>query len=263
MLTPIDPHSPVPVFHQIAEGVRYRLAVGELAPGDPLPAIRDAADRLGVHYHTVRRAYAELEAEGFVRSERGRGTWIRGPGAAASRRGAENARVEVAPEAPAGLLRFLERVEMEARLSHDLGTEALGRLILARVQSEAGALHVVECNGPQARDYAEQIRVATGAETRAWLLSEGEPPAGPVVAPYFHLRDVRARWPDRAESVRYLTAELGPDLEARLTPLLAEGVRRVVVHDPRADRVHHVMEDVRQRLVGSELEVAAGGLADP
>lgn len=268
MIATVDPLSPVPVFHQIAEGVRYRVAVGELGPGDSLPSVRAAAVELGVHYHTVRRAYADLEAEGYVRSERGRGTWIRRSlggrgGARGGSRGDPSARGTSGRSTPAELMRFLERVEREARTRHDLGPDALGRLILARAGRAPGVLHVVECNRPQAEDYAEQIREAIGVEVRPWLLSEGEPPEGLVVAPYFHLGDVRAAWPDRVAEIRFVAAELASGLEHRLLLLADEGVRRVVVHDPRADRVHPVLEDVRGRLVQGRLEVVSGGLTDP
>ncbi len=68
--------SPVPLAEQIRLGIRQAIAAAELAPGDPLPAVRQLANDLGVNFNTVARAYRELEQEGLVISRRGRGTVV-------------------------------------------------------------------------------------------------------------------------------------------------------------------------------------------
>ncbi len=75
MLT-IHLDSPVPLAEQIRLGIRQAIAAAELAPGDPLPAVRQLANDLGVNFNTVARAYRELEQEGLVISRRGRGTVV-------------------------------------------------------------------------------------------------------------------------------------------------------------------------------------------
>jgi GntR family transcriptional regulator len=64
---------------------KLRGLVGErLAPGDQLPSLRAVAAAAGVNVNTARAVYAKLEAEGLVRSEQGRGTFVAEPAAAAS-----------------------------------------------------------------------------------------------------------------------------------------------------------------------------------
>lgn len=72
----INRDSPVPLYHQIAEGLRNAIAVGELAAGERLPSIRDAAGRWGVNLHTLRKAYGELAREGLLRVSSARGTEV-------------------------------------------------------------------------------------------------------------------------------------------------------------------------------------------
>jgi len=71
----LDSH--VPLTDQIATGLRCAIAAGEVAPGDPLPTVRQLAADLGLDMSTVARAYRMLEAEGLVASVRGRGTTVR------------------------------------------------------------------------------------------------------------------------------------------------------------------------------------------
>lgn len=72
----IDPRSAEPLGEQIRRGLRRAIAEGELRPGDPLPPVRQLAGDLGINLNTVARAYRDLEAEGLVRTMRGRGTVV-------------------------------------------------------------------------------------------------------------------------------------------------------------------------------------------
>jgi GntR family transcriptional regulator len=72
----IDPRSAEPLGGQIRRGLRRAIAEGELRPGDPLPPVRQLAGDLGINLNTVARAYRDLEAEGLVRTMRGRGTVV-------------------------------------------------------------------------------------------------------------------------------------------------------------------------------------------
>lgn len=76
MLLTIDQGDDEPLYRQLAASVRRAIATGDLAPGDPLPATRDAASALGVNPETVQRAYRLLAEEDVVVSRVGRGTRI-------------------------------------------------------------------------------------------------------------------------------------------------------------------------------------------
>ena len=88
----LDPHSGVPLIAQLAEGLTWLIASGELREGDKLPPMRQLAAELGVHMHTVRQAYQRLEADGLVSVRPRRGTIVLAydPGAVAER-GADSA----------------------------------------------------------------------------------------------------------------------------------------------------------------------------
>lgn len=65
-----------PLYQQIEEQLKDAIFKGELKEGDALPSIRSFANDLKVSVLTIRRVYDELEAEGFVTSQVGIGTFI-------------------------------------------------------------------------------------------------------------------------------------------------------------------------------------------
>jgi GntR family transcriptional regulator len=72
----LEPNSGVPLGQQIMQQIRLAVATRRLLPGTKLASARDLAAELGVNFHTVRKAYADLESEGVLRSDRGVGTFV-------------------------------------------------------------------------------------------------------------------------------------------------------------------------------------------
>jgi Transcriptional regulators len=71
-------HGKVPVYEQIANHLKARIAAGELAPGEKLPGIKVLAKSLGVNHLTMRQALRTLEASRIVSTESARGTFVVG-----------------------------------------------------------------------------------------------------------------------------------------------------------------------------------------
>ena len=73
----IDLAARVPVYEQIANGLRTELVSGQFAPGEKLPTVRTLAINLGVHHNTVAEAYRQLANEGWLELKRHRGAIVR------------------------------------------------------------------------------------------------------------------------------------------------------------------------------------------
>lgn len=65
-----------PMYLQIMEQIRHRVAIGDWKPGHEVPSIRSLAVDLRVSVITVKRAYLELEREGLIITRQGRGSCI-------------------------------------------------------------------------------------------------------------------------------------------------------------------------------------------
>lgn len=75
----IESKKGVPIYLQIEEQIRALVSAGQLQPGEQLPTIRELASDLDVNYNTVARAYRDLDREGVILTQRGRGTFAGGP----------------------------------------------------------------------------------------------------------------------------------------------------------------------------------------
>lgn len=67
-----------PMYQQIMEQIVERIAVGDWPPDTPLPSIRQLAVDIKVSVITVKRAYLELEREGVIVTQQGKGSRVNG-----------------------------------------------------------------------------------------------------------------------------------------------------------------------------------------
>ena len=65
-----------PIYRQLVDQARRLIAGGQLAPGDPMPSVRELAQALAVNPMTVSKAYAMLELEGLLARRRGMGMTV-------------------------------------------------------------------------------------------------------------------------------------------------------------------------------------------
>ena len=91
-----------PVYLAIADAIAADVGAGRLRPGDRLPPQRILADRLGIDFTTVSRAYGEARHRGLVDARVGQGTFIRKTDAQSTGQAPSPAAVE--PQAAAGAL---------------------------------------------------------------------------------------------------------------------------------------------------------------
>lgn len=68
--------SPVPIYEQIRDAIREEILKEKLKAGEKLPSVRSLARELSISILTVKKAYDELEKEGFIVSKQGLGTFV-------------------------------------------------------------------------------------------------------------------------------------------------------------------------------------------
>lgn len=73
----IDESSGLPAWVQLRNRFAYLIRTGYYKAGDQLPSVRTLAAEMAINYNTVSKVYVNLEHDGYVKSVRGRGVFVR------------------------------------------------------------------------------------------------------------------------------------------------------------------------------------------
>ena len=244
-MKPLDHSSPIPLYAQLAEAIRYEIATGAITPGEMLPPLRSAAKAWGVNLHTVRRAYGTLAEKGVVRTDPQVGTVVLGRSAGSP---------SVDP-----IDWFVSRIVTEAYERHGLSVEEL-KLRLDRWGSRTGLtterpVYVVEKAEGEAAGLATQLRSKWAVGAEAWSLERpGPPPSGTLIAPIQHYNDVRLRWPERIGDVHFVRTRPDPSLAPRVVTSPKPTVRTVLCEKDLSTATG-VVADLRLVLPPGRVEV--------
>jgi len=206
----------LPIHVQLKAQLAHLIQSGEWSPGRQLPTVRRLAVLLHINRNTAARVFAELEREGYLTCERGRGTFV-----CPRRAGARGGRTRE-------LLWVLDEALGQARRL-GFGPVAFAAALYARAHASAGALRVrkvpvlfVECNPPRLQRFSRQLVRALPLRVEALLVKDLE-------------RRVR-RDPGSLEKYRLVVTTLS---HLRETRRLLGGTGRDVVGLP-AEKLHPV-----------------------
>lgn len=65
-----------PIYEQIKDGIRRLIISNSLAPDEKIPSVRELASSLAINPNTIQKAYHELETEGYLYSQPGKGNFV-------------------------------------------------------------------------------------------------------------------------------------------------------------------------------------------
>lgn len=109
---------PRPMYLQIMEQIRHRIAVGDWQPGFELPSIRALAAELQVSVITIKRAYLELERDGVIVTRQGKGSFVAESTGLSTRLHQAELDTHLSAAAEIGHVLGLTPDELEKRLRH-------------------------------------------------------------------------------------------------------------------------------------------------
>ena len=110
-----------PIYEQIASQIKALIISGQLHEGDMLPSMRLLAKELRVSVITTKRAYEELEREGFITSQTGKGSFVAGKNAE--------------------LVREAQLQKLEEQLTQAIETAGIGNVSLEELQEMLALLY--------------------------------------------------------------------------------------------------------------------------
>lgn len=234
----IDRDSAVPIGVQLSEQLAWLIATRAFAPGDSLPSIRTLASLLGIHHHTVREVYRDLQVDGLVAVRHGAGVTVKEFSAlqlarVRAVRGISTIGVLIAGFDPFYLpfLRGVERAAVEARL-----------LPIVSVTEDSPVKARLQISQLIASGVGGIIAASVGEVTRDELSAEDERSIVPVVY---------CDQPDQfEESIVFDAPTAGYELAIHLA---GHGHQRITLIAPALD-----MPNVAKLASGYERAVAEG-----
>ncbi|MGE5559543.1 MAG: GntR family transcriptional regulator [Chloroflexota bacterium] len=235
----VNKKSGTPIYLQLKRQIDHLVKMGIWPAGMQLPTERELAEILGVSRNTVSAAYKELEAEGVLVSQQGRGTFV-----TASETATAMGKQE----------RLAQMIDAVINESLDLGVEldtlaALSRQRIEERRELLGRVKVafIECNREQLDYFAKELELGSGVTMMPVLLSDFEQDSERllaelvnmdlVVTTFFHLDEVRELVGGRVEVLGIaLDPQLGTIVRIARMP---KGIRvgLVCISEPFAERV--------------------------
>jgi len=72
----LSPSHPDPMYKQVTDQIKEAIASGDLRPNERLPSVRELAEALEVSAITIKRAYQDLESDGYILTRAGLGSFV-------------------------------------------------------------------------------------------------------------------------------------------------------------------------------------------
>jgi len=165
----VNRHSQLPIHVQLKAQLTHLIQAGQLAPGTQLPTVRQLAGFLRINRNTAARVFADLEREGYLSCEKGRGTFV-------AQRLPEK---EAAPPRMSTLAKLVD--ETLARAGR-LGFGAAEFAAAVYTRAHAGPPEPLrklkalftECNRPQLRRFSQELTETLPLQVDALLIPDLE-----------------------------------------------------------------------------------------
>jgi GntR family transcriptional regulator len=160
----IDKSETLSIHTQLTEQLKYHIQSGKWPPGAKLPTVRELAAALRLNYNTIRTAYQQLQREGYVVNEQGRGTFVTGepPGL---QEGSHESLVELVDEA-------LAKVQALGVSPQEFARVAYARARLFAPEKPDVLVLFAECNRADVDFFARSIEENTSVSPLSFLLRE-------------------------------------------------------------------------------------------
>ena len=160
----INRSEPISIHNQLTEQLKYHIESSAWQHGYKLPTVREMAKALRINYNTVRTAYQELERQGYLVSEQGRGTFV----ATETRRKSEGQHET--------LLDLIDEALIKAKglgISPEIfASTAYTRAKLFPLGDPDVRLLFTECNQADTEHYAKNIQQGTGVQPEIYLVED-------------------------------------------------------------------------------------------
>lgn len=217
----LDKKSKIPLYLQLKELVKYYISTGIIKNGERLPGVIQLAKELKINFETVRKAYKELEKEGLISVNRGRGSFALLPHESQLSPKTDQLSLENETDPEVSLKKVINRFLQQGKTLQEIKRSI--RKILKEIDEQTLAPFVIftECNLPQAEQVAslleDQLKIKVKPVLVSELKNELSKISNPeitvlaVVTTGFHLNEVRKILADIPIDIHVLINQMSPE----------------------------------------------------
>ncbi len=212
----IDKKSKIPLYLQLKDLLKYFISTGAIQENEQLPGVMELAAELGINFETVRKAFHELEEEGFLIIRRGRGTYASLlKNHSHDKGGQDGADLDahiVAERAVKDILKKGKNLDEARKIFEDAIAEV-------SAASRTKAVIFTECNDVQLRAITKVLKGQLKVEVRPVLLADlaaaisaarRKKDVLAVITTGFHIREVKDAVGDAAIDIQALITNVAP-----------------------------------------------------
>ena len=76
MFIALSPNHPDPMYKQLTDQIKHAIASGDIRANEKLPSVRELSEALKISAITIKRAYLDLENEGYIFTRAGMGSFV-------------------------------------------------------------------------------------------------------------------------------------------------------------------------------------------
>jgi len=220
----VNRQSQLPIHVQLKAQLSHLIQAGQLAPGTQLPTVRQLAGFLRINRNTAARVFADLERDGYLSCEKGRGTFVaqRLPGK------------EAHPPRMSTLAKLVDET-LDRATCLGFGAAEFAAAIYTRAHAgpaePPGKLKALfmECNRPQLHAFSRELEETLPLDVDTMLIADLEREYGRspgflkryalVITTFWHIHEVQSLLRKANVEVVGLMAEASLDTLMRLTAL--------------------------------------------
>lgn len=225
----LDKKSKIPLYLQLRDLIKYYISTGIIQNNERLPGVVNLAHELRINFETVRKAYKELEKEGLISVNRGKGTFAVLPQETLLPEKRLKYQMDFEPSPEAALKNILVKLWQQGKREKEI--KAAVNQVIKELKRESPQPFVIftECNLPQAEEVAraleEQLKISVKPVLVAQLKEEMDKISNPedcllaVITTGFHLNEVRKIVSDIPVDIHVLITQMSPETWSKLATL--------------------------------------------
>ena len=219
----IDKNNKIPFYLQLKELIIYNISTGEILDNHQLPGVNVLGSELGINFETVRKAYKELEKQGLLKMERGRGTYVTlQNGSLPKKRPAI-----VNDKSPRELVKASVRELLQKGISKKKIQEMLENIFdEIKEESTQQIILFTECNNYQVKEFSKILSSYLDLNVKPVLLKNIKKESEKIlknnieklsiITTGFHINEVRNMFKNSQVKVHALIMSMSPETRLKL-----------------------------------------------